>query len=208
MAGQGDSDSTLDSNIDLIDAGSNRFSLKSYLSNGNHSVHVTSILHGHQQIHLGNGFTYSEKHTNLANGATGSHLVVTGANQVHVQYFGIDVEDSPVDVTFYANVVTSDDGTPLTVGNNNFNSVKTPTFTINEGATITDAGDLVSIAYLPNYGGGAGAGGRSVGGTASLAGGEWVLAPNSKYTINIINNSGSVIDYVLTLFSYEPEQGT
>ena len=162
---------------------------------------LPAILAAHQQIHNGKGFTHNDRHLNLANAGVSDHLIKVGDNALHVTYFGVVATGSPVVVEYYENTTVSADGTPMALGNNNRTSEKVTTATMFEGPTITGVGDRLGGTEIPDITVGAG---QSSGGQAILGGGEWILKPNTNYLYRITNNSGSAINYNITLFYYEP----
>ena len=163
---------------------------------------IAQINHQHYQIHKGNGFTHAQIFTGLSSLATETHLIVTGANPVHMRSFNIQALAAPFTVNYHENVVTSANGALLGLGNNNRNSSKTALTTLFSGPTITDAGDSIGQSLVPSV---SQKGGN---GLDIITGGEWILKPNTKYTYAITNDTNQTIDYSVVMFLYEPDLTT
>ena len=160
---------------------------------------IATITHQHVQIHMGQGFTHADVHLALAADATETHLIVTGANKVHLRSFNIQATAAPCTVNYFEDVVTSADGDLLGAGNNNRNSSKVPTMVLYENPVITDVGDPIGKSLIPSV---SNKGGN---GLDIITGGEWILKPNTKYSYGITNNTNQEIAYSTVIFWYEPE---
>lgn len=158
---------------------------------------VVSISFDHMMIHLGRGFTRSDYHTNLASAGVANHLISVGANAIHIRQLIVETDGSPVLVEYFENTTTSADGTEETIGNNNRNSSLATTTEYYTGPTITADGDQMGQTLIPSIT-------QHSGGVGIMQGGEWILKPNTKYTIRVTNNDSQAIDYGMTLFFYEP----
>lgn len=164
------------------------------VSNGS----IATITHQHSQIHQGQGFTHASVATGLASTATKSYLMSTGANPIHIRSFNIQATGAPATVTYFEDVVTSDDGIQLGIGNNNRESSLITNLDLFIDPTITDVGSPLGASLIPaitNQGGN---------GLDIITGGEWILKPNTKYSFNLTNNDNSAFDYSVVLFVYEP----
>ena len=162
---------------------------------------IPTITHQHAQIHQGNGFTHADIHLSLASMASETHLMVTGANAIHLRSFNIQTTAAPCTIEYFEDAVTSDNGDPLGVGNNNRTSDKNPTMLLFEHPVITDTGNPIGKSLIPSV---AQKGGN---GLDIITGGEWILKPNTKYTYGITNNTNQEIDYSTVIFWYEPQLG-
>lgn len=151
----------------------------------------------HALIHQGFAFTHSHYHTGIAAAATDDHLILTGDHEIHLRSLSFSATGAPIILDYYENTVTSDDGTPLPMGNNNRMSTITPSFTLNSSPTITDVGDQMGSTLIPSTT-------NQGGGVAILAGGEWILAANTKYLIRLTNDDNSAIDYTIDMFVLDP----
>ena len=156
----------------------------------------------HAMIHQGLGFTHNDRHDGIAAAATLDHLFVTGDHKIHMRVLEVESTGAPVSLAYYEDTVTSADGTLETSGNNNRTSSKTPETSVYTGPTITNIGNQIGETILPSTGGG------NSGAVGILAGGEWVLKPNSKYLIRFTNEDTQPTDVVFTFFWYEPHNRT
>jgi len=151
----------------------------------------------HALIHQGFAFTHSHYHTGIAAAATDDHLIITGDYEIHLRHLSYSSTGAPILLEYYENTVTSADGTPLLMGNNNRSSNKTPSFTLNSAPTVTGVGDPMGSTLIPSIT-------NQGGGVAILAGGEWILAANTKYLIRLTNQDNSEIDYTIDMFVLDP----
>jgi len=162
---------------------------------------IPTITHQHHQIHQGNGFTHANVHAGLASSATSTHLMVVGNNAVHLRSFNLQTTTAPCTASYFENVVVSDNGSIMGVGNNNRTSDKTPTMAIYLDPVITDVGDPIGSSLIPST---SQKGGN---GLDIITGGEWILKPNTIYSFGLTNNTNQDIDYSVVLFWYEPQLG-
>ena len=151
----------------------------------------------HALIHQGFAFTHSHYHTGIASSAVDDHLIITGDYEMHLRHLAFASTGAPIAIDYYEDTVTSDDGTPLPVGNNNRTSPKTPSFTLTGDPTVTDVGNQMGSTLIPSIT-------NQGGGVAILAGGEWILKPNTKHLIRLINNDNNAIDYTIDIFILDP----
>ena len=162
---------------------------------------IPIIMHQHAQIHQGNGFTHADIHSALAADATETHLMVTGDNAIHLRSFNIQTTAAPCTVEYFEDVITSNNGDALGVGNNNRTSSNPPTMSLYQNPVITNAGNPIGKSLIPSV---AQKGGN---GLDIITGGEWILKPNTKYSYGITNNTNQEIDFSTVIFWYEPELG-
>ena len=162
---------------------------------------VSTITFQHNQIHKGNGFTHADIHSALAADATEKHLIVTGDDEIHLRSFNIQTTAAPCTVEYFENVITSNDGDLLGIGNNNRTSDKETTVSLYQNPTIADVGDPIGKSLIPTV---SNKGGN---GLDIITGGEWILKPNTKYSYGIINNTNQTIDFSTVLFLLEPQFG-
>jgi hypothetical protein len=97
--------------------------------------------------------------------------------------------------------VTATGGTAATPICRNRANPKTSTFTITQGATVTDTGTELSLVGLPESGGPASSRGPQ-GGSDML---EWILAGDTYYAIEVKNLNNSSKTLYANLSWYEPE---
>ena len=186
------SDSTKTDNIDLLDAGSYRWQLKTHYNpnTDEHIISVTSIEWEHELIHEGKLFQLSGRITALGAGATTYLHGLTDGGQVHFRAAEIITDGVPVDVVLYEDSDITANGTELFGKNKNRNFSDTHTFRIFAGPTIGVAGLGTELewGFIPVAGPG------QTGGTAGLFATEWVLDDASNYVIGITNNDLQAID--------------
>lgn len=153
----------------------------------------------HAMIHMGAGFTYNERHDGVAASGVLDHMLRTGPHPVHMRVLHIESDQAPVSVLYYRDPTVSATGAENPIGNNNFLSSNVSECKMFEGPTVTDVGTQVGTNLHPSIGGG----GQS-GTVGTLAGGEWVLFPNTDYLIRFTNEDSQPTDVVFTFFWYEP----
>lgn len=158
---------------------------------------VATISFDHIMIHQGKAFTRSDLHESFASLAVHNHLIVVGANPIHLRQLILETDNAPILMEYYENTTVSANGTEEVIGNNNRNSSKVTTTSFFSEPTVTADGDFMGVTLIPTSA-------KDSGGVGILKGGEWVLKPNTNYLIRITNNSGAAVDYGLTLFYYEP----
>ena len=156
----------------------------------------------HAMIHLGKGFTHVSRHNALAAAASFDHLLVTGPHPVHMRVLHVQSEGAPVSFIYYEDTVVSANGTAAGIGNNNRVSSIVSECSMYHGPTVTDVGNELGQDFYPNIGGGGNSG--TVG---TLAGGEWILKPNTNYLIRFTNEDAQPTDFVVQFFWYEPQAG-
>lgn len=156
----------------------------------------------HRMIHDGRAFTHSQKHANIAAGATHVHYLEVGSSDLHVDYFQVIADAAPIDIEYFEGTAVSSVGAPLAFGNNNRSSIRTPLTSIYSQPVITTTGSALGVSFIPNASAAVGA---SIGGDAILGGGEWILKAGTNYSFVVTNGAGSAVDITVTLFGYEPD---
>ena len=157
---------------------------------------VTTIDENHRMIHDGFWFELFQEDVALLNGASVEVLLSVPAGTFpHFQELELDTDGGPVRVFLYENTVTSADGSELTWINKNRNSNNTPDTQVFVSPTITADGDLLKRKAAPNSG--------PLTVFNQSQGGEWVLAPSTKYLIRITNASGATREVNITIALYE-----
>ena len=206
MAGEDPADSTLDAHIDLYDAKSHEWRLKTSYIPGDklHIPHVVNIDHGHDKIHAGNAYIHS-RIDSVANGATLNYLLRGHATtQCHLRLYSYTVADTPCTFTLYEGPTITDAGTAETWQNANRPSSNTPDTLLYSAPTVTGNGTaLECILYPDGGGGGAGPGGGTAGLAGADIGEEWIFNDSTDYLMSITNNSGGTIDICHHFFIYE-----
>lgn len=165
---------------------------------------ITVIDSVHRQVHDGMVFSYTDKHTALADGASADLLWVPPAGcYPHLNRVSLSAGAGDIDILAYEGVTTSNDGTAINGGriNTNRNSSNTPNLAMFEGPTVTDLGTKIHTGWVPPAGSGVG---MTANGISNIeAGEEWILKPGLKYLFRITNNSGSIIDIAHDVLWYE-----
>jgi len=172
-----------------------RYALRSSLDQVDITTNtVRSIEHAHAEIHEGNHFYYRQYIT-LLKAATYDILLVT-PNTTRWAHFSRAIESlvSSCIFTLYEGVVTSSNGTPLTVVNRNRNSTTTNSTLIYHTPTITNVGTNISQAIV--------GAGKGLGGT-SRDENEAVLKQNTKYLCRITETNVNNTEVNILLDWYE-----
>ena len=160
-----------------------------------HSHALTVISQPHRMIHDGFYFDLSGRAAAVANAATVDILFKFPAGVIgHMTTVEWTIDDAPVDIMFYENVLVSADGTPLTARNHNriyaAANGDIPGTTLFLDPTVTDVGDLIHDRYIPSAGG---TGSNQVGRLVEGEDDEWVLGNGVNYMWRMTNNSGGPI---------------
>lgn len=161
---------------------------------------VTMIAEQHRMIHDGFMYDISGKALAVAAAASVDVLFTMAAGVIlHLTNVEYTLDEAPVLVELYENVVTSADGTAALVSNHNRLSSNTPGSVVTIGPTITDIGDLLHERYIP-------AAGKDTGLVVKGADREWILGntgtPN-KYLWRITNNTPAAITIGYHFNGYE-----
>ena len=165
-------------------------------------VHAkTTLDNKHRMAHEGFMFHASGKQVDLANAASAVFLMATPADcYPHIQRVELNIEAGDVDMVMRENVVTSDDGGAVPVLDVNRNTANSPCAVVTGSPTITTPGDVFHTIWVPPTGTGIG---TQEGVLDVNQGEEWILAPSTKYSFTITNNSGGIIDYSYEFVWYE-----
>ena len=168
-------------------------------SNGTH-IPVRAVMDfDHAMIHLGCGFTHSNRHNSIAAGANFDHYLVVGEHSIHMRILDVACTQAPFSLTYYSEPTVSAVGTVETIVNNSGISSLVTDCALYHSPTVTAVGTQIGTSLAPNIGGGGNAGV-----VAQLAGGEWILPPNSTWLIRFTNEDSQPGDIVSTYFYYEP----
>ena len=162
----------------------------------------TVIEENHRMIHDGFMYAQTGKDTGWANAGVLDFLIsVPAFTFPHVQVMKLNFGRGDIDIVAYEGTTTSNDGTGMTVQNVNRNSSNTAATALYASPTITDVGTQIFTLWVPPTGTGTG---QSANGTDGVGqGGEWILAPETKYLVRLTNNSGSTIDWSHEFSWYE-----
>lgn len=159
----------------------------------------------HKMIHSGYYFNASGIKTGILNGGTLDILIKLPAGSIgHMTLVEFSADDTPLNIKFFEDVTTSDDGSTVNVRNHNRVSANdSSNATITFDPTITDTGTLLHERHIPDTGGPPGqAGGVLISGEDE----EWVIGnPTSatSYLWRVTNNSGITITCGYHLNGYE-----
>ena len=159
----------------------------------------------HAYIHQGIGFGLSGTTGSLAAAATHSISFITPNNgkYIHWRPTGLSSTANTLQMRLAEESVMSS-GNAATPKNHNRNSHTVSSVTIATAATLTTEGTILQYAQV---GGGTNAGNASGGGSDGSAE-EWVLKPNTTYSIRFENVGASTatVGYY-NLFWYEESSG-
>lgn len=167
-----------------------------------HSAASVAISEEHWVVHQGLAFRGGHKFTAVANGATVDMLFKVPAGAYpHLHKLDVVGARGDIDLALYRDSTVSADGTSVALRNLNLNSANTAETTLFHTPTVTDAGTLVGINWLPPTATGTG---QSANGLVfSQVGMEWILAPNANYLLRATNNSGASINLLIAAMLYE-----
>jgi len=146
---------------------------------------VKIIDNDHAYIHQGKYFTRATKFT-LASGASIKFTLQTNSEKV-IHYRPINIRTSADNLSgfFFEGSSGASGGTALVPSNRNRTSTVTTDSILTQGATVTNNGTQISELFIP---GSTGVGGTRTG--SDLSGtNEWVLKPDTLYTIVLTNGS-------------------
>ena len=194
------SDSTKTDNINLHDAGSYEWPLRTHRhpNSGAHQLGVVSITREHQLVHEGRVYSLSGKIAAVGAGATVYFLGLTSTDTVHFRAGAVSSTGSPIDVFMYEDSTYSATGAAVPGLNRNRISSNTPTFLTYAGPTITGLGTALEYGLIPTAG-------PKGGGISSLFGSEWILKNSSTYSIALSNNDAQPADIGYNFMWYEGE---
>ena len=136
-------------------------------------------------IHASQAFTHSSRNT-LAIGASAYLLFVTGALPCHMANNILNANDAPLDINFFEAPTVSNNGIALPSQSRNRYQQGSPLGQVYGAPTFSAKGTQLSTDSL--YGG-------FKAGASMNNGVEWLLAPNTKYLFEVINNSGKAVNY-------------
>lgn len=163
---------------------------------------MTVIGSEHRMIHDGYSWHATHRVASLANLGTFDVLLnVPSGVFPHLNAMLFSVSDSPLDITSYEDVTTSDDGSSITTFNRNRNSGNGSGMILTHTPTVTDLGTLVHDRFVPDNGG---VGSNEIGMISPNLGEEWILKEGSKYLVRLTNNSGGAINFTFEALWYEP----
>ena len=139
----------------------------------------------HHEIHKGN-YYYSDYYQAVLAGSGGVIVwgIDTGAHSVHLKPTNLNVPDSNnVTIEFYEEAEYTD-GTPLVITNRNYNSTNETAVSQVIAPTVEDNGNLKRSFRLLGI---SGQGNTRQGGRLGTEQ-EYVLKPDTKYLVRIVNN--------------------
>jgi hypothetical protein len=168
----------------------------SLVIDGEHGALLTMSLEQYM-VHQGKAFVFTSQFT-LAAGATVDFMGVTGpTSDVHFRNYDVTSLTGPVDTFLYEGTTYSAAGTPASAVNLNRTSINTPTISIYGSPTVTSIGTLLSTATST-------AGGNKTGDTTGGLPVEWILRPDTAYTLRVHNIDQQDADMTAVMFFYEP----
>lgn len=160
----------------------------------------------HQRIHNGQSFFAGHYSASVADTASLSLLIETGATPIHIIFGAAIGGDGTSTIT---EGVTATAGTALTEFNKNRVSAKSSSVTVTHTPTGVSGGTTFPTQFIP--GGTSGGGGGGMGGGTSVGGQdggfdrEVVLNINTKYRWVITNISGATQPVSMAVEWYEPD---
>lgn len=170
--------------------------------NGNNAIEqysgsLRTIEQEHATIHDGNGYQLSGEIAALANAASAYFLIDPSA-PIHWRDYRLFSDDAPIDIEFFENPTTTDNGTTLTPLNRNRLSANTSTAAVYSGPTVTADGSRLYISRIV----GTGTGANKTGEVEGLPV-EWIIDGGNTYLLKVTNNSGGPVDLIYQFFWYE-----
>ena len=136
-------------------------------------------------IHASQAFTHSSRNT-LAIASSAYLLFITGALPCHMSNNILNANDAPLDINFFEAPTITSNGVALPSMSRNRYQQGTPLGQVYGGPTFSAKGLQLSTDSI--YGG-------FKAGASMNNGVEWLLAPNTKYLFEVINNSGKSVNY-------------
>ena len=162
---------------------------------------LTTIDELHRATHDGMVFNVTGKHIGLAAAASLVLLVsVPDGAYPHMNRSNFMFSDGDIDVVMRKNVTQTDEGTELLAHNVNTASSNVALTKFYYGPTITVAGDVIHLTWVPSTGADSGEKATGIGHIG--AGEEWVLAPGD-YTATITNNTAGDVTLAYDWLFYE-----
>lgn len=149
----------------------------------------------HLRVENGDTFMHNNVHLAVANLATLDHLLVTGADPIHLTIWGITATNAPALLDLREGVTVSANGTPAPLLNKNRTSTKTTEVLMYEDPTITDIGTHLEGDFV--------GGSKQTGGEGSGNSTQWMLAPNTNYLLRVTNQAGQAMDISVHIEFYQ-----
>ncbi len=157
----------------------------------------TVISENHRMIHDGMFFKAQHRETITSSGGTMQVVVAVPALTFpHMQILEITTDGRPLDYIMTEGISTVADGTAVTSFNRNRNANTTASTVVTHTPTTPTGGTQIDEHLIPGIG-------NKIGIFDETVQGEWVLAPDTKYLIEITNNDTSNHDVEIRLGYYE-----
>jgi hypothetical protein len=150
----------------------------------------------HQKIHEGKHYTVTFATT--INAAQNADVLIVTPDEPHLHSIAGIFADNSGTVFFYENTVTSNNGTPLNINNNNRNSSNISSANAFHTPTVTNAGDILQGGLL-----GGSSPSLKIGGSEAQRF-EWELKSNTKNLFRFTANNNSTL-VIWNIFFYEKE---
>lgn len=155
------------------------------------------ILAEHHEIHEGEAFQHSHKHTAIANAASIDHLLRnTGSKMIHLRAVLFKVTNAPVEIFWYEDPTVTVDGTPGIVRNLSLGANETENdLDVFTASTFSDVGTEFDYDIIT--------GTKQQGGAGTDLPTEWLLPPDKEIVVRATNISGGALAILGTrLFWY------
>jgi len=167
-----------------------------------HAHAVTVIQEQHRMVHDGMLFQTSGKQTGWLDAGTKTFLINVPADiYPHIQVMDLSFGSGDIDFVAREGVTTSNDGSVLPSTNVNRNSSNVAGIVLSAEPTITVPGTDIFTLWAPPTATGTGQSASGLSGVGQAS--EWVLAPSTKYSITLTNNSGGTIAWSYEFSWYE-----
>ena len=143
------------------------------------------LLPNNAAVHSSQAFTHSSRNSMAA--STSAYLLfITGALPCHMSNNVLTADNAPLDINFFEAPTITNNGVALPSQSRNRYQVASPLGQVYGAPTFSAKGNQLSTDSI--YGG------FKAGGDMSNDL-EWLLAPNTKYLFEVINNSGHTVNY-------------
>ena len=150
------------------------------------------ILNEHNEIHEGEAFLHSHKHTAIANNNSVDHLLRnTGTKMIHVRAALFKVTNAPVEIFFYEDPTITADGTPGLIRNLSLAANETENdLEVFTAGTFSDVGTAFDYDLVT--------GTKQNGGAGTDLPTEWMMPPGKEIIIRATNISGGALAIMAT----------
>lgn len=179
----------------VFNTASNSLNVK--LTDGSSSVSILNssleiIDHTHAEIHEGNYYTANHFFQAVANNGYADLHMITGSTKI-IHLVAVIQSEAKSYVNFYRGTTYTNNGTSVTIFNNNENSTNTAQPDVYYTPTVSATGVLLFQDFVV-----ASTGQNPLGGRLSSRN-EWILKPDTDYLVRVQNVGGSGVTSDITL---------